>query len=334
MITSTYFLIDACFSFFSVFLGAVISVNTRIQRFEVQPSGTLVIRNVQLQDRGQYACTARTQDGIDRIVVTLMVLVQMPKILHPWQQDMTVYLGDQVNLDCQGHGLPHPQISWALPNKTVVRTVSTREQRVMLFSNGTLHLKLTSYPDSGIYKCIASNVAGAATISVRLHVTALPPIIQQQRRENHTISEGQTAYIHCSAKGAPYPMIRWITFTGVQIRPSQFINGNLFVFPNGTLYIRNPTEKDSGTYECVAVNAVGVAKRGVSVLVMKASSIAKINFTSPQRTDVSYGGHVRLDCRASGSPEPKIIWKTPSKKLIDAHFRYVSLTCDKQVTLK
>ncbi|KAM9486910.1 matrix-remodeling-associated protein 5 [Clarias gariepinus] len=302
--------------------GAVISVNTRIQRFEVQPSGTLVIRNVQLQDRGQYACTARTQDGIDRIVVTLMVLVQMPKILHPWQQDMTVYLGDQVNLDCQGHGLPHPQISWALPNKTVVRTVSTREQRVMLFSNGTLHLKLTSYPDSGIYKCIASNVAGAATISVRLHVTALPPIIQQQRRENHTISEGQTAYIHCSAKGAPYPMIRWITFTGVQIRPSQFINGNLFVFPNGTLYIRNPTEKDSGTYECVAVNAVGVAKRSVSVLVMKASSIAKITFASPQRTDVSYGGHVRLDCRASGSPEPKIIWKTPSKKLIDAHFSF------------
>ncbi|KAF5892078.1 matrix-remodeling-associated protein 5-like [Clarias magur] len=302
--------------------GAVISVNTRIQRFEVHPSGTLVIRNVQLQDRGQYACTARTQHGIERIVVTLMVLVQMPKILHPWQQDMTVYLGDQVNLDCQGHGLPRPQISWALPNKTVVRTVSTREQRVMLFSNGTLHLKHTSYPDSGIYKCIASNVAGAATISVRLHVTALPPIIQQRRRENHTISEGQTAYIHCSAKGAPYPTIRWITFTGVQIRPSQFINGNLFVFPNGTLYIRNPTEKDSGKYECVAVNVVGIAKRSVSVLVMRASSTAKITSTSPQRTDVSYGGHLSLDCRASGSPEPKIIWKTPSKKLIDAHFSF------------
>lgn len=317
-------------SFYFSFSGAVISANTRIQRFEVQPSGTLVIRNVQLQDRGQYICTAQTQHGIDRIMVTLMVLVQMPKIL-PWQQDMTVYLGERVNLECQAQGLPRPKMSWVLPNQTVVHVVSTREQRLMLFSNGTLHLKQTSYPDSGIYKCIASNVAGAATTLIRLHVTALPPIIQQQRKENHTVSEGQTMYIHCSAKGAPNPAIRWITFSGMQIRPSQFINGNLFVFPNGTLYIRNPTENDSGTYECVAVNAVGVAKRIVSVSVKRTSSTAKITFTSPLRTDVSYGGYLKLDCSASGSPEPKIIWKTPAKKLIDAHFRYVSVTSDEHV---
>lgn len=256
-----------------------------------------------------------------------MVLVQIPKILLPWQQDMTVYLGEQVNLECRAEGLPQPQISWVLPNLTVVQAITTRQQRLMHFSNGTLHIKQTSYPDSGIYKCIASNVAGAATISIRLHVTALPPIIQQQRQENHTISEGQTMYIHCSAKGAPNPAIRWITFSGMQIRPSQFINRNLFVFPNGTLYIRNPTEKDSGVYECVAVNAVGVAKRSVSVLVKKNSSTAKITFTSPLRTDVSFGGYLRLDCSATGSPEPKIIWKTPAKKLIDAHFRYVHMIC-------
>ncbi|KAK3543662.1 hypothetical protein QTP70_026255, partial [Hemibagrus guttatus] len=302
--------------------GAVISANSRIQRFEVQPSGSLIIHNVQLQDRGQYVCTARNQYGIDRMVVTLMVLAQMPKILHPWQHDMTVYLGDYVNLECQAQGLSHPQISWVLPNQTVVQAVSMREQRLMLFSNGTLHLKQARYPDSGIYKCIVSNVAGAATISIRLHVTALPPIIQQQRQENHTISEGQTMYIHCSAKGAPNPVIRWVTFSGMQIRPSQFINGNLFVFPNGTLYIRNPTEKDSGTYECVALNVMGIARRRVSVMVKKAFSTAKITFTSPLRTDVSYGGYLRLDCSASGSPEPKIIWKTPAKKLIDAHFSF------------
>ncbi|KAK2850516.1 hypothetical protein Q7C36_009299 [Tachysurus vachellii] len=302
--------------------GAVISENTRIQRFEIQPSGSLVIRNVQLQDRGQYACTAQNQYGIDRIVVTLLVLAQMPKILLPWQHDKTVYLGDSVNLECQAQGLPHPQISWVLPNQTVVQAVSTKEQRLMLFSNGTIHLKKTSYTDSGIYKCIASNVAGASTVSIRLHITALPPIIQQRRQENHSISEGQTMYIHCSAKGAPNPVIRWVTFSGMQIRPSQFINGNLFVFPNGTLYIRNPTEKDSGTYECVALNVMGIAKRSVTVIVKRAFSTAKITFTSPLRTDVTYGDYARLDCHASGSPEPNIIWKTPAKKLIDAHFSF------------
>lgn len=234
---------------------------------------------------------------------------------------MTVYLGDRVNLECQAQGLPRPQISWVLPNQTVMQVVSISKQRLMVFSNGTLHMTQTSYPDSGIYKCIASNVAGAASISIQLHVTALPPLIQQPRKENCTVSEGQTVYIHCSAKGAPYPAIRWITLGGMQIRPSQFINGNLFVFPNGTLYIRNPTEKDSGTYECVTMNAVGISRRSVSLLVKRTSSAAKITFTSPLRTDVSYGGCLRLDCSASGSPEPKIIWKTPAKKLIDTHFR-------------
>lgn len=333
-ITSTgYFRIDGHKSFFLfLFLGAILSANTKILRFEVQPSGTLVIRNVQLQDHGQYVCTAQNQYGIDRIMATLMVLAQKPKILLPWQHDMTVYLGDHANLECQAQGLPHPQVSWVLPNHTVVQTVSTRKQRLMLFSNGTLHMKQTTLPDSGVYKCIANNVAGTATITIRLHITPLPPIIQQQRQENCTISEGQTMYIHCSTKGAPYPLIRWIIFSGMQIRPSQFINGNLFVFPNGTLYIRNPTEKDSGTYECVAVNVMGVAKRRVSVLVKRTSSTAKITFTSPLRTEVIYGGYLHLDCSASGSPEPKIIWKTPAKKLIDAHFRYVYRTSHKYVT--
>lgn len=249
----------------------------------------------------------------------------MPKILLPWQHDLSVYLGDRVNLECRAQGLPHPQINWVLPNQTVVQVVSFREQRLMLFNNGTLHLKQTSYSDSGIYRCIASNVAGAATISIRLHVTALPPIIQQQPQENHTITAGQTMYIHCSAKGAPNPAIRWITFSGMQIRPSQFINENLFVFPNGTLYIRNPTEKDSGTYECVALNIVGIAKRSVRVAVKRASSTAKITFTSPLKTDVRYGGLLRLDCSASGNPEPKIVWKTPGKKLLDAQFRWVNI---------
>ncbi|KAF7709943.1 matrix-remodeling-associated protein 5-like [Silurus meridionalis] len=302
--------------------GALMSANTKIQRFEVQPNGTLVIRNVQLQDHGQYLCTALTQYGTDRMVVTLIVLTQIPKILLPLQHDMMVYMGDRVNLECQAQGLPRPKISWVLPNQTVVQAVSSREQRLMLFSNGTLHMEQTSYLDTGIYKCIASNVAGAAAISIRLHVTALPPIIQQRRQENQTVSEGKTLYIHCSAKGAPYPVIRWITFAGMQIRPSQYINGNLFVFPNGTLYIRNPTEKDSGTYECVAVNAVGVAKRSVNVKVKRIFSTAKITFTSPLSTDVSYGSYLKLDCNASGSPEPKIVWKTPAKKLVDAHFSF------------
>lgn len=305
--------------------GAIMSANSQLQRFEVLPNGTFVIRDVQLQDRGQYLCTAQNLYGVDKMTITLFVLAQQPKVINPRHRDVTVYLGENTNLECRAQGLPEPHITWVLPDKSVLHTVSTTEQRVMLLPNRTLQVKQVNYPDRGIYKCIASNVAGADTLSVRLHIAALPPMIQQPLHENLTVLEGQAVFINCSAKGAPQPAIRWTVFDGTQIRPSQFVKGNMFVFPNGTLYIRNLSGKDSGSYECMAINTVGAARRTVSLVVKKNTATAKITSTSPQSTDVLYGETLLLDCRASGDPPPRIVWRTPSKKLIDAHYRCVQL---------
>uniref|UniRef100_A0A8C1VBT7 Ig-like domain-containing protein n=1 Tax=Cyprinus carpio TaxID=7962 RepID=A0A8C1VBT7_CYPCA len=302
--------------------GAVMSANTRVQRFEVQSNGTFVIHNIQLQDRGQYLCSARNPHGIDKMMVTLVVLAHAPKMMLSRHKDMTVYLGNSALLECQAQGLPVPNISWVLPDRSVVRAVSNSQQKVVLFTNGTLQVKNTNYLDKGIYKCIASNAAGADMLSVRLQIAALPPTIQEQLQENHTIYDGQSAFIHCTAKGTPGPTIRWVTFTGAQLRPSQFVNGNLLVFPNGTLFIRNPTVKDSGNYECVAVNSVGVAKRTVNLQVKRSSTTARIMSTSAHSTDVRYGGQLSLNCSATGSPNPRIIWRTPSKKLVDAYYSF------------
>ncbi|KAJ8415131.1 hypothetical protein AAFF_G00008290 [Aldrovandia affinis] len=309
-------------SWTKVSTGAIMAQNSKLQRFEVQPNGTLVIRNAQLQDRGQYLCMAQNPHGVDKMMVTLLVLAQQPRMVQQHHRDATVYLGDSTSLECGAKGLPAPHITWVLPDRGVLRAASSSEQRIMLLANGTLRINQVNYPDRGIYKCIASNAAGADTLSVRLHVAALPPMIQQQRQENFTLPEGRALYVHCTAKGAPRPSVRWVVFDGTQIRPSQFVNGNLFVFPNGTLYIRSLSPKDSGNYECMASNAVGAARRTVSLNVRKSASTARITSTSPQRTDVSYGGHLRLDCLASGDPGPRIIWRIPSKKLVDTHYSF------------
>ncbi|KAL4635720.1 immunoglobulin superfamily member 10-like [Arapaima gigas] len=305
-----------------VSIGVIIGLNTKVQRFEVKPNGTFVIRKVHLQDRGQYVCTAQNQYGVDKMMVTLVVLAQQPRILSPQHQHATVLLGNDTSFNCQVEGLPAPHISWVLPNGTILRSVSAAKQHVMLLHNGTLRIHAASYQDRGVYKCIASNAAGADILSVHLHITALPPIIQQRNTESLTVSEGQFVHVDCTAKGAPIPLVRWVILGGAHILPSQFVNGKLFVFPNGTLYIRNLSPKDSGTYECKATNAVGIAKRTISLLVKESISTAKITSTSPKKTDVTYGGQLRLDCIASGDPGPRIIWRTPSKKLVDAHYSF------------
>ncbi|XP_034505034.1 matrix-remodeling-associated protein 5 [Ailuropoda melanoleuca] len=302
--------------------GALMTPNTRVQRFEVLKNGTFVIRKVQVQDRGQYVCTAKNLHGVDRMAVLLSVTVQQPQILASHYQDVTVYLGDTIAMECLAKGTPAPQISWIFPDRRVWQTVSPVEGRVTLHENRTLSIKEASFSDRGVYQCVASNAAGADSLAIRLHVAALPPVIHQEKLENISLPPGLSIHIHCTAKAAPLPSVRWVLWDGTQIRPSQFINGNLFVFPNGTLYIRNLAPKDSGRYECVAANLVGSARRTVQLTVQRAAANARITGTSPQRTDVRYGGTLRLDCSASGDPWPRILWRLPSKRMMDSLFSF------------
>ncbi|KFQ32672.1 Matrix-remodeling-associated protein 5 [Mesitornis unicolor] len=298
--------------------GAIMTASTRLQRFEVWKNGTLLIRNVQLQDRGQYLCTAQNLHGIDKMIFLLTVVAHQPKMLLSRYRDVTVYFGETIGMECQASGTPSPHISWIFPDRKILQTVTTTESRIMLHENRTLTIKQATFSDRGVYKCVASNAAGADSIAVRLHIAALPPIIQQDKQENISLPLGSSINIHCTAKAAPSPTIRWVVFDGTQIRPSQFVNGNLFVFPNGTLYIRNVSPKDSGTYECIAANMVGAARRTIQLHVKKHASNAKITGSSPQRTDVTYGSILHLDCSASGDPWPRILWRLPSKRMIDS----------------
>nr|XP_036869346.1 matrix-remodeling-associated protein 5 [Manis javanica] len=302
--------------------GALMTPNTRAERFEVLKNGTFVIRNVHVQDHGRYMCVAKNLHGVDRMVVLLSVTVRQPQILASHYQDVTVYLGDTILMECLAQGTPAPQISWIFPDRRVWQTVSAVEGRVTLHENRTLSIKEASFADRGVYKCVASNTAGADSLAIRLHVAALPPVIHQEKLENISLPPGLSIHIHCTAKAAPLPSVRWVTADGTQIRPSQFINGNLFVFPNGTLYIRNLAPKDSGRYECVATNMVGSSRRTVQLTVRRAAANARITGTSPQRTDVRYGATLRLDCSASGDPWPRILWRLPSKQMMDALFSF------------
>ncbi|KAA0722242.1 Matrix-remodeling-associated protein 5 [Triplophysa tibetana] len=316
-------------SWTKVSTGVSIAQNTRVQRFQVHSNGTLVIHNVLPLDQGHYLCSVQNQYGEDKIVVNLIVEAEHPKVLHPRFREATAYLGETVEMMCQSQGNPKPRITWVQPDRAVVHSgVSTNGmlgQRVSVSPNGTLYIKSAIHTDRGIYKCISSNALGADTISVRLTVVALPPIIKQPSQENVSLSEGSTAFLNCTAMGAPHPSIAWITPDGMQLHPLQFINSrNLFVFPNGTLFVRSLVLTDTGRYECYVTNAVGTAQRTIILTVRKSmkSSRARITFSSSQKTDVVYGDRLHLGCIASGNPEPRIIWRTPLKKLVDAHYSY------------
>uniref|UniRef100_A0AAZ3RMW8 Ig-like domain-containing protein n=1 Tax=Oncorhynchus tshawytscha TaxID=74940 RepID=A0AAZ3RMW8_ONCTS len=231
--------------------GAVMSLDYKAERFQVLPNGTFLIRSVQVQDRGTYICSAQNSVGLDRAMVTLEVWSHPPRIQLPNHRDATVHQGGEVRLECRAQGVPVPLLSWVLPDLSVLtpdpnpNPALGTHPRVSIFPNGTLRILVAGPADRGLYRCVASNLAGAGSLSVRLHVSSLPPAIQEPREEKVTRPAGLPLYAQCSARGAPPPSIRWRTPDGTFLLPSQFLNGNLFL-----------ATKDSGSYECLATNAV------------------------------------------------------------------------------
>lgn len=201
----------------------------------------------------------------DRLITTLEVWTRPPRMQLASYREATIHQGGGVHLDCQADGVPTPLLSWVLPDRSVVTSTTSSPGRINMDANGTLHISATLPGDRGVYRCVASNSAGAASASVRVHVSSLPPVMQLPREEHLLFSLGRAVYAHCSARGAPPPTLRWRIPDGTLVRPSQFLHDNLFVLPNGTLHIRKVGPKDSGNYECTASNAVGADKRTVRV---------------------------------------------------------------------
>lgn len=88
------------------------------------------------------------------------------------------------------------------------------------------------------------------------------------------------------------------------------------MFSNGTLAVRSVTDKDSGDYLCVARNKMGddyVLLR-VNVLTRPAK-IEQKQLRSSQ--EVAYGGNLKVDCVASGLPDPEISWALPDGTMVN-----------------
>ncbi|KAF1384356.1 hypothetical protein PFLUV_G00117470 [Perca fluviatilis] len=319
--------------------GATIPANTKHgPRFEVLKNGSFVIKNIQLQDRGQYLCTAQNSFGSDRMVITLAVQTEAPRIQPPKSTDIAVYLGKSVTLDCFASGKPPAQISWILPDRTFVREVGTVHaplSPMSLLQNGTLHIHSLNFSSKGDYKCIASNAAGADTITYHLHVAALPPTISEEAMDTVIIQPGRSVYVHCSVKGEPVPALKWALPAGVHVKPSQFLGRRLFVFPNGTLYVKNVSPADAGRYECLAANTVGVAKRTVQLEVREDSPSFPRQPLPPlpippthhhgvpsrqHSVSAMYGSAVYLHCPESTGSTRGTIWQLPSKTIMEHRY--------------
>lgn len=85
---------------------------------------------------------------------------------------LLVLEGQRASMECEAIGDPVPVIHWVAPDDRLLGNSS----RVVVYTNGTLAISITTSQDSGSFTCIAANVAGESTATVELSLIQLPQI--------------------------------------------------------------------------------------------------------------------------------------------------------------
>lgn len=289
-------------------------------RWTVLPNGTLAIAQAALQDGGQYRCTATNVLGTARLLATLAVVAYPPRIAGSTRL-LTAHAGMPVAMRCPAEGRPPPSISWVLANGTHVSSSSQGNQKVLVRPDGTLTIKDVTVYDRGLYTCTATNPAGTDALTVKLQVIAAPPIILEEKRQQIAATAGQDLNLPCTAEGNPQPHVHWVLSKGTAVKPLQFVNTRALLLPNGTLRLSSIVPADSGNYECIATSSTGSERRVVTLTVRHRDTLPRIAAASQGMTQLSFGDKLLLNCTATGEPQPRIMWRLPSKAVVDQWHR-------------
>uniref|UniRef100_A0A3B3TUH0 Neural cell adhesion molecule L1.1-like n=1 Tax=Poecilia latipinna TaxID=48699 RepID=A0A3B3TUH0_9TELE len=126
---------------------------------------TLILRDVVVSDTAIYQCEATNVHGSILQNINLFVVELPPQILSSDGIVYKVFEGEQVNMDCESFGAPRPQITWLREDAVSLLL----DNRVSLFTNGTVQLVNVTHEDRGAYICSVDNANISITANLEVY---------------------------------------------------------------------------------------------------------------------------------------------------------------------
>lgn len=283
------------------------------ERYLMHVNGSLDIRDVKVNDAGEYVCVARNPGGENRRVYKLDIDGN-PPVINGFRQNRTVIKDVATKysrklIDCKAEGTPTPTITWLMPDN-IFLTAPYFGSRINVHHNGTLEIRNVRPTDTAEFICMARNDGGEAVMVVQLEVTNVlkRPIFKNPFNERIVSRIGKTTVLNCSADGQPKPQITWTLPNGTRFTGEPKLGSRHHVQNDGTLIIYNPNSEDAGKYRCGAKNFVGYIEKLIILDVGQKPYI----LTRPRGIIRGMSGEsLFLHCLSDGSPRPRIYWTIP-----------------------
>ncbi|XP_072280975.1 neurofascin isoform X19 [Pyxicephalus adspersus] len=256
-------------------------------------------------------------------------LIQPPTITKQSVKNYIVDPRDNIIIECEAQGNPHPTFTWTRNGKfyNVAKDPKVSFRR----RSGTLVIDIYGggKPEDyeGEYQCLARNQHGTALSNKILLQVSRSPLWPKENLDPVVVNEGAFLILQCNPPpGLPPPVIFWMSSSMEPIVQNRRVSQGL----NGDLYFSNVLREDAVTdYSCNArshfthtiqqknpytlkvLTTRGVPERIPTFLLPTGTSSTKL---------VLRDEDLLLECIASGVPTPEIMWykkggELPSQKL-------------------
>ncbi|XP_060770601.1 neuronal cell adhesion molecule a isoform X1 [Neoarius graeffei] len=270
-------------------------------------------------------------------------LPQPPTITHQSPKDYIVDPRENIVIQCEAKGKPHPSFSWT---KNGIHFDVDKDSKVtMKPHSGTLVIDISGGERAevyeGVYQCTARNEHGTAVSDNIVIRQSRSPLWSKERIKPIIIQEGRSLVLECRPPaGLPPPIVFWMDNNFQRLPQSSRVSQSL----NGDLYFSNVMMEDSrNDYICYARfphTQTIQQKQPISVHVLNMDAINETMAAYLNETDlfgddaveeiqpsfmlpsgstsskmVLRGQVLELECIAAGLPTPDISWSKVSGEL-------------------
>ncbi|XP_029876000.1 roundabout homolog 1 isoform X7 [Aquila chrysaetos chrysaetos] len=270
--------------------------------------GKLMITYTRKNDAGKYVCVGTNMVGERESEVAELTVLERPSFVKR-PSNLAVTVDDSAEFKCEARGDPVPTVRWRKDDGELPKA------RYEIRDDHTLKIRKVMAGDMGSYTCVAENMVGKAEASATLTVQVVsePPQFVVKPRDQ-VAALGRTVTFQCEATGNPQPAIFWRREGSQNLlfsyQPPQS-SSRFSVSQTGDLTITNVQRSDVGYYICQTLNVAGsiITKAYLEVTDVIADRPPPVIRQGPVNQTVAVDGTLVLNCVATGTLVPTILWK-------------------------